>query len=165
MSKTNVSDRTRLGSRLTEAINALAKRIGERVRLVAPVLLAMPGCGELTAAKLVGESAGVTRFKSEAAFARHAGVAPVPVWSGNTRGRVRMTRSGNRQLNAALHRIAVTQIRLDGLGQTYYRHRLAEGDSTSEALRCLKRRLSRVVFNHLRTDHNNRQKPCQMAAA
>ena len=152
-------------ARLTEVINALAKRIGERVRLVAPVLLAMPGCGELTAAKLVGESAGVTRFKSEAAFARHAGVAPVPVWSGNTRGRVRMTRSGNRQLNAALHRIAVTQIRLDGLGQTYYRHRLAEGDSTPEALRCLKRRLSRVVFNHLHTDHNNRQQPCQMAAA
>jgi transposase len=90
----------------------------------------MPGCGELTAAKLVGETAGVTRFKSEAAFARHAGVAPVPVWSGNTAGRVRMTRSGNRQLNAALHRIAVTQIRIDGQGQAYYRHRLAAGDST-----------------------------------
>jgi transposase len=152
-------------TRLTQTINALAKRIGERVREVAPVLLAMPGCGELTAAKLVGETAGVARFKSEAAFARHAGVAPVPVWSGNTRGRVRLTRSGNRQLNAALHRIAVTQIRLDGLGQTYYRHRLAEGDSTPEALRCLKRRLARVVFNHLHTDHNNRQKPCQLAAA
>ncbi|WP_197905521.1 IS110 family transposase [Mycobacterium gallinarum] len=152
-------------TRLTQMINALAKRIGERVRVVAPVLLDMPGCGELTAAKLVGETAGVARFKSEAAFARHAGVAPVPVWSGNTRGRVRLTRSGNRQLNAALHRIAVTQIRLDGLGQTYYRHRLAEGDSTPEALRCLKRRLARVVFNHLHTDHNNRQKPCQPAAA
>ncbi|MEZ0338779.1 IS110 family transposase [Mycobacterium sp. pV006] len=152
-------------TRLTETINALAKRIGERVRKVAPVLLAMPGCGELTAAKLVGEAAGVTRFKSEAAFARHAGVAPVPVWSGNTRGRVRMTRSGNRQLNTALHRIAVTQIRLDGLGQAYYRHRLAQGDSTTEALRCLKRRLARVVFGHLHTDHNNRQEPCQLAAA
>ncbi|WP_333894523.1 IS110 family transposase [Mycolicibacterium gadium] len=152
-------------NRLTETINALAKRIGERVREVAPVLLALPGCGELTAAKLVGETAGVTRFKSEAAFARHAGVAPVPVWSGNTRGRVRLTRSGNRQLNAALHRIAVTQIRLDGLGQTYYRHRLAEGDSTPEALRCLKRRLARVVFNHLHTDHRNRQTACQLAAA
>jgi transposase len=152
-------------TRLTQTINALAKRIGERVRVVAPVLLAMPGCGELTAAKLVGETAGVARFKSEAAFARHAGAAPVPVWSGNTRGRVRLTRSGNRQLNAALHRIAVTQIRLDGLGQTYYRHRLAQGDSTPEALRCLKRRLARVVFNHLHTDHNNRQKPCQLAAA
>jgi transposase len=152
-------------TRLSEVINALAKRISARVRQVAPMLLAMPGCGELTAAKLVGEAAGVTRFKSEAAFARHAGVAPVPVWSGNTAGRVRMTRSGNRQLNAALHRIAITQIRLDGLGQTYYRHRLSAGDSNPEALRCLKRRLSRVVFGHLHTDHQNRTQPCQPAAA
>lgn len=152
-------------TRLTEQINTLAARIGERVRLVAPALLALPGCGELTAAKLVGETAGVTRFKNEAAFARHSGVAPVPVWSGNTRGRVRMTRSGNRQLNAALHRIAVTQIRLDGLGRTYYRHRLDQGDSTTEALRCLKRRLARVVFGHLHTDHNNRHAACQTAAA
>jgi transposase len=152
-------------TRLTEAINALATRIGQRVRTVAPTLLSMPGCGELTAAKLVGETAAVTRFKSEAAFARHSGVAPVPVWSGNTAGRVRMTRSGNRQLNAALHRIAVTQIRLEGLGQTYYRHRIAAGDSNPEALRCLKRRLARVVFGHLRTDHNNRSQPCQPAAA
>jgi transposase len=152
-------------TRLTEAINALAKRIGERVRVVAPMLLSLPGCGELTAAKLVGEVAGVKRFKSEAAFAHHSGVAPIPVWSGNTAGRVRMTRSGNRQLNAALHRIAVTQIRLDGLGRAYYRHRLAAGDSNPEALRCLKRRLARVVFAHLHTDHQNRIQPCQPAAA
>ncbi|ART73351.1 IS110 family transposase [Mycobacterium dioxanotrophicus] len=152
-------------TRLTEQINVLAKRITERVRDVAPVLLAMPGCGELTAAKIIGETAGVTRFKSEAAFARHSGVAPIPVWSGNTAGRVRMTRSGNRQLNAALHRIAITQIRLDGLGQAYYRKRLAAGDSTTEALRCLKRRLARVVFGHLHTDHQTRQQPCQPAAA
>lgn len=151
--------------RLTEAINALAKRIGERIRQVAPALLAMPGCGELTAAKLLGETAGVTRFKSEAAFARHAGVAPIPVWSGNTAGRVRMTRSGNRQLNTALHRIAVTQARLPGLGQTYYRKRLAAGDSSTEALRCLKRRLSRVVFQHLHNDTQNRRTACQIAAA
>jgi len=151
--------------RLTEAINALATRIEQRVRDVAPALLALPGCGELTAAKLVGETAGVGRFKSAAAFARHAGVAPVPVWSGNTAGRVRMTRSGNRQLNAALHRIAVTQIRLDGLGRAYYRRLLADGKSKPEALRCLKRRLARVVFQHLHTDHNTRQQPCQLAAA
>ena len=75
---------------------------------------------ELSDITRLGETAGVTRFKSEAACARHAGVAPIPVWSGNTAGRVRMTRSGNRQLNAALHRIAVTEIRLDGLGQAYY---------------------------------------------
>jgi transposase len=152
-------------TRLTDTINALAKRIGDRVRQVAPALLALPGCGELTGAKLLGEAAGVTRFKSEAAFARHAGVAPVPVWSGNTAGRVRMTRSGNRQLNAALHRIAVTQIRLDGLGQAYYRKRIDTGDSKTEALRCLKRRLARVVFHHLHTDHANRIQPCQPAAA
>jgi transposase len=152
-------------TRLTETINALAKRISERVRAIAPALLAVPGCAELTAAKLVGETAGVTRFKSEAAFARHSGAAPIPVWSGNTAGRVRLTRSGNRQLNVALHRIAVTQIRLDGLGQTYYRKRIDAGDSTTEALRCLKRRLARVVFHHLHTDHHNRIQPCQPAAA
>lgn len=152
-------------TRLTEQINALAARIGDRVRLAAPALLSMPGCGELTAAKIVGEAAGLARFKSEAAFAHHSGVAPIPVWSGNTRGRVRMTRSGNRQLDAALHRIAVTQSRLDGLGRTYYRHRLAEGDSTTEVLRCLKRRLARAVFGHLHTDHHNRQPACQTAAA
>lgn len=151
-------------TRLTEQIDALAKRISERVRAVAPALLAIPGCGDLTAAKLV-ETAGVTRFKSEAAFARHAGVAPIPVWSGNTAGRVRMTRSGNRQLNAALHRIAVTQIRLQGCGQAYYRKRVATGDSKHEALRCIKRRLSRIVFSRLHTDHHNRTQPCQTAAA
>ena len=107
----------------------------------------------------------MTRFKSEAAFARHAGVAPIPVWSGNTAGRVRMSRSGNRQLNAALHRIAVTRIRLDGRGRASYRTRLAAGDSSTEALRCLKRRLARTVFGHLHTDYQTRNQPCQTAAA
>lgn len=138
---------------LTGRINQLERRIAGLVDEAAPTLLAMPGVGALTAAKLVGEAAGITRFKSEAAFARHAGIAPIPVWSGNTKGRVRLTRSGNRQLNAAIHRIAVTQIRLDGLGRTYYEKKKAEGMSTPEALRCLKRRLARVVFNHLTTDH------------
>ncbi len=137
---------------LTVRINGYAKRIEALAAAVAPTLLAMPGVGSLTAAKIVGEAAGVARFKSEAAFARHAGIAPIPVWSGNTAGRVRLTRSGNRQLNAAIHRIAVTQIRLDGLGKTYYDKKKAEGMSTAEALRCLKRRLARVVFNHLTTD-------------
>jgi len=78
---------------------------------------------------------------------------------------MRMTRSGNRQLNAALHRIAVTQIRLNGLRQAYYRKRIDAGDSKTEALRCLKRRLARIVFHHLHTDHQNRIQPCQPAAA
>jgi transposase len=137
---------------LTIRINGLQRRISRLVTTVAPSLLAMPGVAALTAAKLVGEAAGVGRFKSEAAFARHAGIAPIPVWSGNTAGRVRLTRSGNRQLNAAIHRIAVTQIRLDGLGKAYYAKKKAEGMSTPEALRCLKRRLARVVYRHLITD-------------
>ena len=131
---------------------------------MAPTLLAMPGCGELTAAKLVGETAGVTRFNSEAAFARHAGVAPIPVWSGNTAGRVRLTRSGNRQLNAALHRIAVTQIRLPGPGQTYYQTKITAGKTTKEALRCLKRLLARTVFYRLHNDARHPD-PSQRTAA
>lgn len=150
----------------TERITTMARRIEKLTERVAPTLLAMPGCGALTAAKLVGESAGISRFRTDAQFARHAGVAPIPVWSGNTAGRVRMTRSGNRQLNAALHRIAVTQIRMpDSLGKAYYEKKKAEGMSTSEALRCLKRRLARIVFNHLQTDHQARTETCVPAAA
>lgn len=133
----------------------LERRIEELVTDRHPHLLQIPGCGPLAAAKIAGETANITRFRSEACFAMNAGVAPLPVWSGNTRGRVRMSRSGNRQLNAALHRIAVTQIRLDGLGRTYYRKRLNNGDSTIEALRCLKRRLARTVFNALHHDHRS----------
>lgn len=133
----------------------LERRIEELVTDRHPHLLAIPGCGPLAAAKIAGETANVTRFRSEACFAMNAGVAPLPVWSGSTRGRVRMSRSGNRQLNAALHRIAVTQIRLDGLGRTYYRKRLNNGDSTVEALRCLKRRLARVVYTALHADQRS----------
>jgi transposase len=138
---------------LTTRINAMARRIGALAEQAAPSLLSLPGCGPLTAAKLVGETAGVRRFRSEAAFARHAGVAPIPVWSGNTAGRVRMTRAGNWQLNTALHRIAVTQIRLrSSAGRVYFEKKKIEGMSTPEALRCLKRRLARTVFGHLAAD-------------
>lgn len=151
---------------LSKRVTVMTRRIEKLVVEVAPTLLALPGCGALTAAKLVGESAGITRFATEAQFARHAGVAPIPVWSGNTAGRVRMTRSGNRQLNAALHRIAVTQIRLtDSLGHAYNEKKKAEGMSNREALRCLKRRLARVVFHHLTTDHHARTATCVPAAA
>ena len=63
-----------------------------------------------------------------------------------------MCKAGNRQLNAALHRIADTQLQRPGPGRDYYEKRLAAGDSKTEALRCLKRRLARVVFNTLKTD-------------
>ena len=150
---------------LTDKINTLAKRIGARVRQVAPRLLELKGCAELTAAKLVGETAGIARFHSEAAFARHAGVAPIPVWSGDTEGRVRLSRCGNRQLNSALYRIAITQIRCPGPGQTYYCRKLTEGKTKREALRCLKRHIARDVVQRLRHDHpTSNQSPQHVAA-
>ncbi len=134
---------------LTGRINALEKEITGLVSVQAPQLLAVPGCGPLTAAKLVGETANPARFRSEACFAMHAGAAPIPASSGRT-NRHRLARGSNRQLNAALHRIAVTQIRLDGLGRTYYQRRRSQGDTSMEALRALKRRLARIVFHQLR---------------
>jgi transposase len=134
---------------LTERINALEKELTALVKAQAPQLLELPGCGPLTAAKLLGETADPARFRSDACFAMHAGVAPIPASSGKTT-RHRLARGGNRQLNAALHRIAITQIRLDGLGRAYYQRRRAGGDTAREALRALKRRLARVVFHLLR---------------
>jgi transposase len=139
-------------------IRALAREIAARTRQVAPRLLELPGCGPLTAAKIIGETARPQRFRSEACFAMHAGAAPIPASSGRT-NRHRLARGGNRQLNAALHRIAVTQARLpESLGQGYYQRRLARSNNKMEALRALKRRLARVVFHLL-------QPPTDTAAA
>jgi hypothetical protein len=105
----------------------------------------------LTAAKLVAETAGVGRFRSRAAFAAHTGTAPIPVWSGNL-VRHRLSRGGDRQLNSALHRIAITQLRCPSLGQAYVTKRLAAGDTKTEAIRALRRRLSDEVFRRLQAD-------------
>jgi transposase len=134
---------------LTVRIKDLERELRALVTQQAPQLLNLPGCGVLTAAKLIGETANPTRFRSEARFAMHAGVAPIPASSGRTT-RHRLARGGNRQLNAALHRIAVTQVRLDGPGRTYCQRRIASGNSKTEALRALKRRLARIVFTLLR---------------
>jgi transposase len=79
----------------------------------------------------------------------HAGVAPIPASSGRT-DRHRLCRGGNRQLNAAIHRIALTQLRLPTQGQSYYQRRRTQGDATGEAVRALKRRIARAVYQHLR---------------
>jgi transposase len=144
-------------ARLTEDIDALEKRLTRRVREVAPHLYGMPGCGALTAAKIMGETALITRFSKEAAFAQHAGVAPIPYSSGATSGTVRRTKYGNRQLNSALHRIAVTQVRLDGPGRAYRQKRLDHGDTRAMATRALKRRICRAVYGHLRQDYRCRE--------
>jgi transposase len=115
-------------------------------------LAALPGCAVLTAAKIVGETAGIVRFADEARYAMHAGVVPIRGWSGRTRGRVRVSRTGSRQLDAALHRIAVTQIRCLDSGKAYYAERVAAGDTRPEAIRRLKRRLARTVFDALKNN-------------
>jgi len=138
---------------LSSTIAALGREISGLVTEQAPTLLALQGCGPLTAAKLLGETAGIGRFKSRAAFARHNGTAPVPVWSGN-QTRHRLSRGGNRQLNVALHRIAVTQLQRPGRGQEYLAKRMAAGDTKTEAIRALRRRISDVVFRCMREDEH-----------
>lgn len=135
---------------LTRAVKALESEITGLVEQVCPQLLAEVGCGPLTAAKLVGEIAGADRFTSDAKLARTAGVAPIPASSGR-RERHRLDRGGNRQLNCALHRLAVNKGRLDPKSAEYLARKQAEGKSRMEALRCLKRHLARRVWQLLNT--------------
>src|SRR3954452_14980134 len=97
---------------LTRTINDLHAELAALVVGLAPQLLAEPGCGVLTAAKLVGEIVDVSRFTSAAKLARAAGTAPVPASFGRTQ-RHRLDHGGNRQINCALHRLAITKGRLD----------------------------------------------------
>ncbi len=132
----------------TKRAQELEREIADMVRVQAPRLLELPGCGTLTAAKLLAETAGATRFASDAKPARLAGVAPIPASSGN-RTRLRLDRGGNRQLNCALHRIAVTQGRVHPPAREFLDRKRAEGKSNREALRCLKRHLARRVWRLL----------------
>jgi transposase len=138
---------------LNSEISKLGTEITALVEQLAPSLLAICGCGPLTAAKIIGETAGVRRFRSNSAYARHNGTAPLPVWSSN-RSRHRLNRAGNRQLNAALHRIALTQAHWHPDARAMIARRKANGDGGLEALRVLKRRLSDVVYRALVTDLN-----------
>jgi len=139
-------------ARLTQLIRPLERDIETRVGWAAPNLLAVPGCGSFGAARLVAEVANVTRFRTEAQFANHVGVAPIPWWSSNN-PHVQRGRTGNRQLNAVIHVVALSQIRDGGIGRPYFDKQIAAGETTRGALRRLKRRISRVVFNALRKDY------------
>ena len=107
---------------LTREVNTIEREL-LLVRGLQPQLLDLPGVGALTAAKLIAEIAGIERFRSHAKLARMAGIAPVPASSGN-RTRVRLDRGGNRQLNAAVHRVAVTQLRCHQPAKDYVAPRI-----------------------------------------
>ncbi len=138
---------------LTLSVNRLQRRIEVLAAELAPTLMSLPGCAGLTAAKLLAETADVHRFHSSGAFAMHNGTAPIPVWSGNQQ-RHRLNRGGNRQLNVALHRIAITQLRLGGEASAYVARRISLGNSKAEAIRSLRRKLSDEVYQRLRLDRS-----------
>jgi transposase len=142
-------DELRRVRELTHTINALETEIADLVAQVAPQLVAERGCGPLTAAKLVGEIAGADRFATDAKLARAAGIAPIPASSGRT-DRHRLDRCGNRQINAAIHRMAVTRARCDPQTRDYIARKKAEGKTNRDAIRCLKRHLARRVWQLLR---------------
>jgi transposase len=134
---------------LNRTIAELDQELEQRTAEIAPALLELPGCAAVTAAKLLAEVGPVDRFKTDAQLARHAGVAPLEASSGRAQ-RHRLDRGGNRQLNAALYRIAITQARHHPDARAYLERKRSEGKSRREALRCLKRLLARVVFNKLK---------------
>ena len=134
----------------TAAADALHKEIAALVKDTS--LRQVPGCGDISAARLIAQADGIGRFRSPAAFAMFNGTAPIPASSGRTTGRVRLNHAGDRRANAAIHRISITQIRLDGPGRDYYLACLARGKTRREALRCLKRRVSDTVYRALNAD-------------
>jgi hypothetical protein len=107
--------------------------------------------GPIVAAKILGETRGISRFRSQAAFAAHTGTAPVPASSGRVQ-RHRLNRGGNRQLNRALYTIAMVQARWDPAARAYLDRKISEGKSASEARRCLKRHLANIVYRALTAD-------------
>jgi transposase len=142
---------------LTRQIDALHSELAELVSAHRPQLLDEQGCGALTAAILIGHTAGNQRFRSEASFALQTGTAPIPCSSGK-RTQHRLNRGGDRQLNHALHIIAVTRAQHDAVTKEYLARKEAEGKTSKGALRSLKRHLARH-FHRLLAEPTADQQP------
>lgn len=149
---------------ITSELAGLRTQIADLVAASGTTLTGIYGVGPLVAARILAEVHDVRRFPSRHHFATANGSAPIAASSGRT-VRHRLNRGGNRQLNRALYTIAITEIRADNEGRAYYQRKRAEGKTNREALRCLKRRLSEVVYRTLRADlassqqHPNQQHP------
>ena len=118
------------------------------VRSWHPELLQLPGVGPIVAATVLASWSHAGRCRNEAAFAMLAGTAPIPASSGQTL-RYRLNRSGDRQLNRALHVIALSRLRNDPATRAYAERRHAEGRTNREIQRCLKRYIGRQLYRHL----------------
>jgi transposase len=127
------------------------RRIADKLRETSTTLTQIPGVGPFIAAKILGEVGEVSRIRSKASFALLSGTAPLVASSGQTH-RHRLNRRGNRQLNWALHYIALVQSRTTPEAKAYLTRQREGGKSHKEAMRCLKRHLSNVVYRHLLID-------------
>ncbi len=135
---------------LAEEAQELEAEIKPIVARLAPCLLAEMGVGAIVAAQILCAYSHHGRIRSEAAFASLAGVAPIPASSGQT-VRHRLNRSGDRQLNRALHTIVLCRMRDDARTRAYTDRRQAEGRSTRQIKRCLKRYTARHLYRLLQT--------------
>jgi transposase len=158
----------RVAKAILKRINEIYREEGELLAEIkvliethCPALLAEHGCGTVTAAIIIGHTAGAKRFTTDARFARHAGVAPIPASSGNTQ-RHRLHRGGDRQLNRAIHIIAFSRARTDPTTQAYLSRKHAEGKSKAEAIRCLKRHVARHIWRVLYTTQPPAPPPMQI---
>jgi transposase len=140
---------TRIRTLDNEAIT-LEQEITRRVQELNPSLLQRRGVGPITAAQLLVGWSAHGRLRNEACFARLAGVAPIPASSGQTI-RHRLDPGGDRQLNRALHTIALTRARTDPQTQTFINERITRGKTRRETIRLLKRHLARSLYRHLET--------------
>jgi transposase len=141
-------------------LKAAAARISALVAATGTTLTTLYGIGPLTAGRILAETGDIARFASKDKFASYNGTAPIDVSSGE-QARHRLSRAGNRRINHALHMMAVTQIRYPCTdGRRYYERKRKEGKTPKEALRCLKRRLSDVVYRQLVLDRRGRIEAC-----
>jgi transposase len=135
---------------LNDEIGSIDRALRELIDATAPSLLDCYGVGASTAATLlVTAGDNPDRLHTERSWAHLCGVSPVPAGSGKTSGRVRLNHGGDRQANAALYQIVLTRMSSDAETRNYVRRRRAEGLSTREVMRCLKRYVARQTFKHL----------------
>ena len=133
---------------------ALTKELKEMVIASGSTLMELPGVGPVVAARTLADVGDIARFTDRNRFASWTGTAPIEASSGEI-VRHRLSRAGNRRMNHMIHIAATTQLRHDTEGRAYYRRKLAAGKTKAEAMRCLKRRISDVLYRRLRADANN----------